>query len=40
MSNDGLFALMSGTNRQTYLLDVFDLFLPLGGRAGRQRRLS
>jgi uncharacterized repeat protein (TIGR01451 family) len=29
MSNDGLFALLSGSNGQTYLLNVFDPFLPL-----------
>jgi uncharacterized repeat protein (TIGR01451 family) len=29
MSNDRLFALMSGSNGQTYLVDVFDPFLPL-----------
>jgi hypothetical protein len=29
MSNDGLLALLSGSNGQNYLLDVFDPFLPL-----------
>jgi hypothetical protein len=29
MHNDGLFALMSGSNGQNYLLDVFDPLLPL-----------
>jgi hypothetical protein len=29
MSNNGLLALMSGSNRQTYLVDVFDPLLPL-----------
>ena len=28
MSNDGLLALMSGSNGQTYLVDVFDPLLP------------
>jgi hypothetical protein len=29
MSNDMLLALLSGSNGQNYLLDVFDPFLPL-----------
>jgi hypothetical protein len=29
MSNDGLMALLSGSNGQTYLVDVFDPLLPL-----------